>query len=94
MIDELLEMILPGGAWLAAGIAIGAAFGTSLRPTAVRVMAAGLAAADRLQEAGAEAYEKAQDLMAEARHEREQRQTADSRPAPAARRRAARVESQ
>ena len=72
MIDEVVETILPGGAWLAAGVAIGSAFGGALRPVAVRVMVAGLAAAERLQEVGAEAYERTQDLIAEARHEREQ----------------------
>lgn len=93
MIDELVETILPGGVWLTAGVVIGAAFGTALRPTAVRVMAAGLAAADRLQEVGAEAYEKAQDMVAEARHERDQRRAAQAAPAAPPRRRAVRVES-
>src|SRR5215469_90797 len=31
MIDELVEAIVPGGAWLAAGIALGAAFGGARR---------------------------------------------------------------
>ena len=94
MIDEIVETILPGGAWLTAGVVIGAAFGTTLRPVAVRVMAAGMDAAERLQEVGAEAYEKAQDLVAEARHERNHARQAEA-PAPAgARRRVARAESE
>jgi len=92
MIDELVEAILPGGAWLAAGIAIGAAFGGALRPAAVRLVAAGMTAAERLQEAGAEAYERTQDLVAEARHERERRNGAKVRPTVA--RRATRAESE
>ncbi|HXM54623.1 MAG TPA: hypothetical protein VOB72_04475 [Candidatus Dormibacteraeota bacterium] len=72
MIDELVETVLPGGAWLSAGLVVGVAFGSALRPIAVRVLAAGIETAERLQEVGAEAYEKAQDLVAEARHEREQ----------------------
>jgi hypothetical protein len=93
MIDELVETILPGGAWLTAGIVIGAAFGTALRPTAVRVMAVGMAAAERLQEVGAEAYEKAQDMVAEARHERDHRRAAEAAPRTPPRRRPVRVES-
>lgn len=84
MIDEILETIVPGGAWLTAGVVIGAAFGTALRPTAVRVLALGLGAAERLQEVGAEAYEQAQDLVAEARHEREQDGRADGAAQPSA----------
>lgn len=91
MIDEILEVILPGGAWLAAGVAIGMAFSDALRPAAVRLVAAGLTAAERLQEAGAEAYERTQDLVAEARHEREQTRATKSRPT-VAHRRAARAE--
>lgn len=71
MIEEIFETILPGGAWLTAGVVVGAAFGSALRPVAVRALALGMDAAERLQEAGAEAYEKAQDLVAEARHDRE-----------------------
>jgi hypothetical protein len=95
MIDEIVETILPGGAWLTAGVVIGAAFGTTLRPVAVRVMAAGMDAAERLQEVGAEAYEKAQDLVAEARHERNNHARQAGTPAAAGgRRRVARAESE
>ncbi|HYW27224.1 MAG TPA: hypothetical protein VE953_23845 [Terriglobales bacterium] len=94
MIDELVETILPGGVWLTAGVVVGAAFGTALRPAAVRVMAVGMAAADRLQEVGAETYEKVQDLVAEARHERQQQRAAEAPPPAAPRRRAVRVESE
>ena len=86
MIDELIEAIVPGGAWLAAGIALGAAFGGALRPAAVRLVAAGMTAAERLQEAGAEAYEKTQDIVAEARHEREKNGAAKRPPMAAPRR--------
>jgi hypothetical protein len=94
MIDEVIETVLPGGAWLTAGVVLGTAFGSALRPVAVRVLAAGIEAADRLQEVGAEAYEKAQDLVAEARHERELARREEA-PAPsAARRRPARPQAE
>lgn len=84
MVDEVIETVIPGGAWLTAGVVLGTAFGPALRPIAVRVLAAGIEAAERLQEVGAEAYEKAQDLVAEARHEREQaREPAREEEAPA-----------
>ena len=91
MIDELVEAIVPGGAWLAAGIAIGAAFGGALRPAAVRLVAVGMTAAERLQEAGAEAYEKTQDIVAEARHVREKNGAVQT-PPTTTQRRAARSE--
>lgn len=71
MTDELLETIVPGGIYLGIGIAIGAAFGDRLRPLAKEMMKWGLVAAERVQEASAEALEKAQDLVAEARYEHE-----------------------
>ena len=86
MIDELVEAIVPGGAWLAAGIAIGAAFGGALRPAAVRLVAVGMTAAERLQEAGAEAYEKTQDIVAEARHVREKNGAVQTPPTTTPRR--------
>jgi hypothetical protein len=75
--------VLPGGAWLAAGLALGIAFGGRLRPVAKGVVKAGMNLAERVQGAGAEAVEQAQDLVAEVRHERE-----EERAAPAGERRA------
>src|SRR5215470_15080071 len=80
MLDEMIERILPGGLWLVAGLAIGVAFAEALRPVAVRVVKVGMDVADRAQEDGAEAYEKAQDLIAEARHERAQVRVPPARP--------------
>lgn len=71
MIDEIVETILPGGIWLVAGVAVGAAFSESLRPIVIRAVRTGIEIADRVQAVGVEAYEKAEDLVAEARHERE-----------------------
>ena len=70
MVEEVIELVVPGGAWLAAGVALGAALGSRLRPVAKGALKAGMAAGERVQELGAEAVEQAQDLIAEARHER------------------------
>lgn len=67
--DELLELIFPGGALVGIGIAIGAAFSKQLRPVAKQALKAGMAVGDQVRVAAAEAAERAQDLMAEARSE-------------------------
>lgn len=92
MIDEVIETVVPGGAWLTAGIVLGTAFGSALRPIAVRALAAGIETAERLQEVGAETYEKAQDLVAEARHEREQARQEEVPAPPSPPRRPARAQ--
>jgi hypothetical protein len=89
MIEEVVDTVVPGGAWLVAGLALGASVAAGgLRPAAKTVLKASMAVADRVQEVGTEAMESAQDLMAEVRHEREQAraQTQAPRPAPARRR--------
>lgn len=96
MIDEIVETILPGGLWLAVGVAVGTAFGESLRPIAIRALKTGIEIADRVQAIGAEAYEKAEDLMAEARHARDRdrvRVATDGSRSPTSRRRPVRVHS-
>jgi hypothetical protein len=96
MVDEFVERVLPRGLWLAAGIAVGAAFSESLRPVLIRALKAGIEIADRAQAVGAEAYEKAEDLMAEARHERDRdrvRAAANGQRTAASRRRPVRVHS-
>ncbi len=69
MIDDLLELVLPGGFWLGLGVVVGAAFGEQLRPVAKVAIQQAWTLAERAQEVGAEAMEKAQDLVAEARYE-------------------------
>ncbi len=81
MFEELLESVVPGGIWLAAGVAVGAAAGDRIRPVAKAAIGFGMAASDRVQAFGAEAVERVQDIVAEARQERAQEQAA----APAAR---------
>jgi Protein of unknown function (DUF5132) len=81
MVDELVETVVPGGAWLAVGVALGASLGGFIRPAAKTVIKAGMGVADRVQAVASEAVEQAQDLVAEARHEREQERAAQ--PAPA-----------
>ena len=71
MFEELAETVFPGGAFVAIGLTLGAAFGEQLRPLAKQVVKAGMAVADQVQAAAAEAYERSQDLVAEARQERE-----------------------
>jgi 4-diphosphocytidyl-2C-methyl-D-erythritol kinase len=72
MLEELGEMAFPGAAYLAVGMAVGTAFGEQLRPLAKQAVKTGMAVADQLQTVAAEAYERSQDLIAEARHEYEQ----------------------
>lgn len=86
MVEELIEAVVPGGVWVAMGVAIGAAFGERLRPVAKEAIKTGMTMAERLQEAGAEAYEKAQDLVAEARYE-QRRETGNGRARAASTRR-------
>lgn len=69
MIDELLEAVIPGGLYIGVGVAIGAAFSERLRPVAKRAVKVGMTGAERMQELSAEALEKVQDLVAEARYE-------------------------
>jgi hypothetical protein len=72
LIDEILERAVPWGAFIALGALIGAAFPGETRATAKRVMLAGMRASDWAREFGAEAYEKGQDVFAEARLEYEE----------------------
>jgi len=82
MIEEALELAFPGAAFLAAGVAVGAAFGRQLRPMAKGAIKLGLTASARVQEVAAEAYERGQDLVAEARFEHEQEQEGRRPAAP------------
>ena len=72
MIDKILERAVPWGAFIALGALIGAAFPGETRAAAKRVMLAGMRASDYARAFGAEAYEKGQDVFAEARLEYEQ----------------------
>ena len=67
MFEELIETFVPGGGWLVAGVVLGTAFGDRLRPLAKTALKTGMAFAERAQEAGMEAIERGQDLVAEAR---------------------------
>jgi hypothetical protein len=92
MIEELVEVVWPGGALVAGGLALGVAFSRQLRPVAKEAIKLGMTAGTVVQEAAAEVYERGQDLVAEARYEREHGEAAhesgssDATPAPAARR--------
>ena len=72
MLEEFVEVAFPGGALIAGGVAVGAAFGQQLRPAAKQVLKTGMRMAAQAQEIAAEAYEQGRDLIAEARHEVEQ----------------------
>jgi hypothetical protein len=72
VIDEILERAVPWGAFIALGALIGAAFPGETRAAAKRVMLAGMRATDVARALTAEAYEKGQDVFAEARLEYEQ----------------------
>lgn len=72
MIDEVIERAFPWGVFISIGALIGAAFPNETRAAAKRVMLTGFRAADWVQVMGAEAMEKGQDVVAEARLEYEQ----------------------
>lgn len=72
MIDAILERAVPWGVFIGLGALIGAAFPRETRAAAKTVMLAGFRAADWVQGMSAEAYEKGQDVFAEARLEYEQ----------------------
>jgi hypothetical protein len=78
MFGQSPESAVSRAALLLAGIAIGATFSKELRPVAKRAIRFGLTAGGAVQEAAAEAYERGQDLVAEARYEQEQ---AEAEPA-------------
>ncbi|HKV87746.1 MAG TPA: hypothetical protein VJT78_07100 [Candidatus Dormibacteraeota bacterium] len=72
MIDELVERAVPWGIFIGLGALIGAAFPRETRQAAKKAMLTGFRAADWLSGVGAEALEKGQDVVAEARLEYEQ----------------------
>lgn len=73
VIDEVIERAVPWGVFVALGALVGAAFPQETRRAAKTMMLTGFRAADWLQGMGAEAFEKGQDVFAEARLEYEQR---------------------
>ncbi|HVH63201.1 MAG TPA: hypothetical protein VNA65_06330 [Candidatus Dormibacteraeota bacterium] len=72
MIDEILERAVPWGVFIGIGAMIGAAFPGETRHAAKTLMLTGFRAADWARVFSAEAYEKGQDVFAEARVEYEQ----------------------
>jgi hypothetical protein len=72
VIDEIVEKAVPWGIFIGLGALIGAAFPRETRQATKRVMLTGFRAADWLSGFGAEAFEKGQDVVAEARLEYEQ----------------------
>src|SRR5438270_8851652 len=72
MIDELIETALPWGAFAALGALVGAAFPQETRAVSKRAIRTALRITDWAREVGSEAYEKGQDVVAEARLEYEQ----------------------
>lgn len=72
MIDEIFERAVPWGVFVGLGALIGAAFPRETRNAARTVMVGGFRAAEWARTFGAEAYEKGQDVFAEARVEYEQ----------------------
>jgi len=72
MVDEILEFAIPWGAWAALGALVGSAFPKETRAATKTVIRTGLRVGDWAREVGAEAYEKGQDVFAEARAEYDQ----------------------
>jgi hypothetical protein len=81
MIEKLIERTVPWGAFLALGALVGAAFPRETRQATRAVMVTGLRAADWISSVGAEAYEKGQDVFAEARLEYDELQKEAEREA-------------
>ncbi len=81
MIDKLIERTVPWGAFLALGALVGAAFPRETRQATRTVMLTGLRAVDWISTVGAEAYEKGQDVFAEARLEYDELQKEAERQA-------------
>lgn len=69
MIDDILEVALPWGIFAALGALVGSAFPRETRNATKAVVRTGLRIGDWAREVGAEAYEKGQDVIAEARAE-------------------------
>lgn len=72
MIDDILEVALPWGIFAALGALVGSAFPRETRNATKAVLRTGLRIGDWAREVGAEAYEKGQDVIAEARAEYQQ----------------------
>jgi hypothetical protein len=72
VIDEIIERAVPWGIFIGLGALIGAAFPRETRQATKKVMLTSFRAADWLSGMGAEAFEKGQDVFAEARLEYEQ----------------------
>jgi hypothetical protein len=72
VIDEIFERAVPWGVFIGLGALIGAAFPRETRNAARSVMVGGFRAAEWARTFGAEAYEKGQDVFAEARVEYDQ----------------------
>jgi uncharacterized NAD-dependent epimerase/dehydratase family protein len=92
-LDELLDLVFPGGALVGIGVAIGATFSKQLRPVAKQAIKTGMDISERLKVAAAEASERAQDLMAEAQVERQIEQQNGGSRRPQARQAAGEGES-
>lgn len=71
MIDEIVERAVPWGVFIGLGALIGAAFPRETRNAARAAMVTGFRAAEWARGVSAEAYEKGQDVFAEARVEYE-----------------------
>jgi hypothetical protein len=69
MLQDLLDAFVPGGIYLAVGLTIGAALGRQLRPLAKQSIKTGIHLFSRAEETATSAYERGQDLVAEARRE-------------------------
>jgi hypothetical protein len=72
MIDKALERAIPFGFLIGVGALVGAAFPAETRAATKTAMRKGFRVAEWLRGAGAEAYEKGQDVFVEARSEYDQ----------------------
>jgi hypothetical protein len=82
-LEDIIESAIPWGGFLAVGALVGASFPEETRDLARRAALAGMRLAEKAREVGAETFERGQDILAEARAEREEEKARAERTTPA-----------
>jgi hypothetical protein len=83
MLDEIVETAIPWGGFFAIGALLGSTFPDETRDLARRAAVTGMKIAERARAVGAESWERAQDILAEARAQHEEERARAASPSPA-----------